>query len=313
MNFNQHEKVILSIYRNKSFTKAAAELEISQPAMSAAINKIENKIGIQIFKRRQTPIVPTEEGMIYIEYLQKFQKEYKECFSKIEDVIENRNRSLVIGAPVAYATMELPEVITNFNKKNQDCKITIRVATLPELIEMAEGGIIDCFISTSQKLDSNFAIEKVRTEKMYLCVPKDWDINDKFKKYQVDVNLNMESNIGNKINWKEFDGCQLISLEEKQPLQQDVNMFLTKENLRLNNRVVVDQVLLAVELATQGLGMTFTSDVAIRWCKNTDNLYLYPLPDYMKDRDIYIAYNTNNYVSKMCKEFISMLKNNINR
>ena len=66
MNLENHEKAILSVYRNQSFTKAAAELGISQPALSASISKIENTLGIRLFERKRTPIRPTDEGMVYI-------------------------------------------------------------------------------------------------------------------------------------------------------------------------------------------------------------------------------------------------------
>ena len=117
MIHGQQEKVILSVYRNKSFTKAASELGISQPALSAAVNKIEKKLGIRIFERKQTPICPTEEGMVLIEYLKKSQLEYQVCFHKINDIIKNKNAKLTIGTPAAYANTYLPDKIVKFKKK----------------------------------------------------------------------------------------------------------------------------------------------------------------------------------------------------
>lgn len=303
---NQQEKVILSVYRNKSFTKAASELGISQPALSAAVNKIEKKLGIRIFERKQTPIQPTEEGMVLIEYLKKTKLEYEACFHKINDIVKNKNRKLTIGAPAVYANTYLLDKIVKFNQEYSECKLSVHIATLPELMDMCDEGMIDCFISTSDELKSDFDIEKVLTEKIYLCVPRDWKINEKMKQYQVREGKTLE---GSAIDWKIFSDLEMISLKENQPLQQQINKFLEKENVSINSRIVVDQVMFGIELAAKGLGMMFCSEGAIMNCRDKEQLCLYPLPNYLAERNIYVAYNNNYYLSDMCRGFIDILKN----
>lgn len=303
---SQQERVILSVYRNKSFTKAASELGVSQPALSAAVNKIEKKLGIRIFERKQTPIRPTEEGMILIEYLKKTQLEYEVCFHKIDDIVKNKNQKLTIGAPAAYASTYLLDKIVKFNREYSECKLSVRIATLPELMDMSEEGMIDCFISTSDKLESDFVIQKVFTEKIYLCVPRDWKINETMKQYQIQEGISVD---GNEIDWKKFSGLELISLEENQPLQKEINKFLEKQKISINSRMIVDQAVLGIELAAQGIGMMFSSEVAIMNCRNRERLCLYPLPDDVAERNLYLAYNGNYYLSDMCRGFIDILKN----
>lgn len=306
MIHNQQERVILSVYRNKSFTKAASELGISQPALSAAVNKIEKKLGIRIFERKQTPIQPTEEGMVLIEYLKKAQLDYEACFHKIDDIVKNNNRKLTIGAPAVYANTYLLDKIVKFNKEYSECKLSVHIAALPELMDMCEEGMIDCFISTSDELKPDFVIEKVLTEKIYLCVPRDWEINEKMKEYQVKLG---EAANSSKIDWKEFFGLEMISLKDNQPLQKQINKFLKKEKVSTCNRIIVDQVMFGIKLAAKGIGMMFCSEGGIMNCSDKEQLCLYPLPEYLSERNIYAAYNGNYYLSDMCRGFIEILKN----
>ena len=303
---SQQERVILSVYRNKSFTKAASELGISQPALSAAINKIEKKMGIRIFERKQKPIQPTEEGMVLIDYLKKAHLEYESCFNKIADITQNKNRELAVGAPVMYTNTYLLDKIVKFNKKYPNCKMSVYNATLPELVDMCEEGMIDCFICTYDKVEPDLAIEKVSTERICLCVPKDWEINERMKQYQITVG---EEANGNEINWKEFSGLEMISLMDNQPLQKKINLFLQKEKVSTDRRMIVNQIIFGIELAAQGLGMIFCSEDTIKNCQNREKLCIYPLPDYMAERNIYVAYNKNYYLSEMCNAFINTLKN----
>ncbi len=51
---------VMEVYKEQSFSKAAQNLYISQPALSAAIKKIEKKIGAPLFDRSVSPIQLTE-------------------------------------------------------------------------------------------------------------------------------------------------------------------------------------------------------------------------------------------------------------
>ena len=61
------KKYVYEVYKERSFTKAAQNLYISQPSLSARIKKIEEIIGEPLFDRSTTPLQLTEVGKVYIE------------------------------------------------------------------------------------------------------------------------------------------------------------------------------------------------------------------------------------------------------
>ena len=60
-------KYVYEIYKEGSFSRAAKNLYISQPSLSATIKKLEQDIGITIFDRSTTPVQLTDAGKVYIE------------------------------------------------------------------------------------------------------------------------------------------------------------------------------------------------------------------------------------------------------
>lgn len=62
----QSMRYIYEIYREKSFSRAAKNLYISQPTLSAAVKKAEAEIGFPLFDRSTSPISLTEYGRQYI-------------------------------------------------------------------------------------------------------------------------------------------------------------------------------------------------------------------------------------------------------
>ena len=66
----QEMEYIYEVYREKNFTRAAENLYITQPALSMAIQKAEERIGIPIFDRSTRPISLTDAGEAYIDYIE---------------------------------------------------------------------------------------------------------------------------------------------------------------------------------------------------------------------------------------------------
>lgn len=63
-----HFKYAVEIEKTRSITQAAENLYMAQPNMSKAIKELENTLGITIFKRTSKGVIPTEQGMKFLEY-----------------------------------------------------------------------------------------------------------------------------------------------------------------------------------------------------------------------------------------------------
>lgn len=78
-------KYIYTVYRLKSFSLAAQELFISQPALSRAIKNAEAGLGAPIFNRKTIPVSLTEEGKIYIEAIEKMLQIERNAIENVRD------------------------------------------------------------------------------------------------------------------------------------------------------------------------------------------------------------------------------------
>lgn len=63
-----HFKYAVEIEKTRSITQAAENLYMAQPNLSKAIKELENTLGITIFKRTSKGVIPTEQGMTFLEY-----------------------------------------------------------------------------------------------------------------------------------------------------------------------------------------------------------------------------------------------------
>ena len=94
---------IYEIYKEGSFTKAAEKLYVSQPALSLAISKLEDKVGYPLFERRGKQTVPTEYGEKYIKAIREIKRIQEDLENEISEISELRCGRVRVGTTTCIA------------------------------------------------------------------------------------------------------------------------------------------------------------------------------------------------------------------
>ena len=133
------KKYVYEVYKERSFTKAAQNLYISQPSLSARIKKIEEIIGEPLFDRSTTPLQLTEVGKVYIEAAEEITQIEQRVENYINDLAGLKTGNLAVGASTLFAAYVVPSLITQFNQKFPDVHIQLIEGNTAELEEMLGG------------------------------------------------------------------------------------------------------------------------------------------------------------------------------
>ncbi|ACO03598.1 MAG TPA: LysR family transcriptional regulator [Persephonella sp.] len=128
-------KIFKTVADTGSFSKAAQLLFLSQPTVTLQIKKIENYLGVTLFKRDKKSISLTEEGKILYSYASKIIEDYLLMEENLSHIKENIRKNLVLGASTTVGEFFLPEIISNFLKKIPDIKIHLFIGNSKEIEE----------------------------------------------------------------------------------------------------------------------------------------------------------------------------------
>lgn len=69
-------KVFLAVARERSFTKAASELDVTQPAVSQNVSELEKAAGVKLFDRLRGEVVLTPQGEVFMDHVLRIMKEF---------------------------------------------------------------------------------------------------------------------------------------------------------------------------------------------------------------------------------------------
>ncbi|MED1607659.1 LysR family transcriptional regulator [Cytobacillus kochii] len=163
-----HLKYFKIAAKYESMTKAAAELNISQPALSKTISRLEDKLGAPLFFRNGKQIKLNNFGRVFLERVNRIIYEIDESVKTIKDM-----NSLESGA-ISF-TMTLPHIMPTFLgeflKRYPNAKINHNQASSVEMKELLENAKVDLCISTTPIMGANIEWLPLIEEKIYLSVP----------------------------------------------------------------------------------------------------------------------------------------------
>ena len=116
---------VYEVYKERSFSKAANNLYISQPSLSARIKAVEDELGSPIFDRSTSPIRLTEVGAVYIKAAEDIIKIEEQVENYINDLNTLKSGHLSIGASNVFAAYALPGIITDFKNKYPEINVKL--------------------------------------------------------------------------------------------------------------------------------------------------------------------------------------------
>ncbi|HVU83422.1 MAG TPA: LysR substrate-binding domain-containing protein [Puia sp.] len=148
MTFVQLE-YILAIDIHRHFARAADACFVTQPTLSMQVQKLEESLGVKIFDRSRSPVMPTEAGKEILEQARKIMLEK----SRISEIISRRKGllegELRIGVIPTLAPYLLPLFVQSFTRKYPGVKLVVFEKTTDVLLQLLRDATLDVGILVS--------------------------------------------------------------------------------------------------------------------------------------------------------------------
>ena len=179
-------KVFRSVALNLSFTKAAQELFISQPAISKHIQELESEFHTRLFDRMGNKISLTHAGQLLLDDCEPILKGYQKLDFDMNAIRKKYNGELRIGASTTIAQYVLPEILADFINRYPNTSVSmlsgnsreIETALLSDRIDI---GMVEGIISQPQLKYSTFMNDElvaIVNSKNQLCQKEEISLSE---------------------------------------------------------------------------------------------------------------------------------------
>lgn len=313
--YSQNVNYVLTIAEERSFSKAAKKLYISQPALSTAILKIEKEIGSKLFDRSTSPIQLSEAGKAYINTARKMVTLEKDLNNYLMDLAELKTGKLSVGGTHFFVSCFLPSILSIYSEKHPGIEIEIFERNSLELEQLLLDGTMDLIVDCYPFNMDLFSIVNIFHETVLLAVPKNFSINNQLRDFQLSYD-----DIEN--NRHLLKDCPVLDLNvfKDEPflfLKQGNHMHDLAVKLCKNSdfepkiKMIFDQLMTTYSMTVANLGVSFTTDIIVKYCNLASHPVFYKLDTPMAYRKSSITYKKNKYLSKAAQEFIKVVQESI--
>ena len=243
----QQLEYILAVNQFRHFAKAAEYCRVTQPTLSAMIQKLEEELDTRIFDRSQQPVCPTPVGILIIEQAQKILVQA----NRIKNIIEEEKHSLTgtfkLGILHTVAPYLLPRFFPQLMKKYPDLDIRVIEMKTNDIKKALQTGEIDAGIVASLAGMEELQQTPLFYEQFFVYVSRK------------DILFNSEV-----IRTSDLNGEQLWLLDEGHCFRDQLVRFCQMKSARASQLAYhLGSMETFMRMVESGKGVTFIPELAV--------------------------------------------------
>lgn len=286
-------KIFISVFKNKSFSKAAKELFLTQPTISEHIKTLEEELDCKLFDRFGKVIIPTTEAEILYENAQGVVEKVENLKEVLQKIKSTPSGNLYIAASSIPGTYILPKLMSSFKNIYPQISIQIDISDSKSVIESLLSGQILLGIVGTKLRKSKIDYFPFMDDELVIVSP----------------NLIKESFI----EPEEILKYPFITREEGSGTRKEMEKWLGEMGIdteKLNIVCTLSSTDAVKEAIKNGLGISILSIHSIKDELEYKKLKIVKIKNYKMNRIFYIATHTTRSLPYVYKLFYEFLKEN---
>ncbi|MBR2634875.1 MAG: LysR family transcriptional regulator [Clostridia bacterium] len=303
----RNKDVVLAVYREGSFSRAAEKLYVSQPSLSATVKRIENKLSVPIFDRTTTPVTLTPIGREYIRYCMMIEEQENSFSRYLSDQVNLLAGEIRIGGSSLFSSFMLPRMISEFSRLYPQISFQIFEDSTKNLMKGLLAGNLDIILDNAIIRDENILSTVYTEELLLLAVPSSFEINRELAPFSFsgeDIKKGSHLHSDKTVELGAFSRYPFILLHAENDTGKRAESLFKKHQLQPDIAFRLDQQVTAYNISSSGMGICFVSDTLIRHSENSPSLCFYRLSDPEICRNIYFYQKNKRYLSLAGQRFV---------
>lgn len=309
-----YKDYIYAIYQEKSFSKAAKKLFVSQPWLSSTIKKAEQELGTPLFDRSTNPISLTQAGRYYIEQVERIIAIEEEMQAHFQEMRDSSRTELHIGSSMFFCTYVLPSLMEDFRLQHPQVTLTFTEGGNKMLLDKLLNGQLDFLLEAERPSSNQLLSIPWASEEIVLAVPTGNPVNEKLEPYRYSFEEFLTRNQGNNrrppVPLDAFKKENFILLKEGNDIHQRSLQICKIAGFKPNVSLYVAQMMTAYYLVCEGQGITFLRSAIPTHVIATDKVVFYQFDDPLAVRSIYLSYSKHK-ATPIQQQLIDFMTQNI--
>lgn len=276
-------RYFLRVSERRSFTRAAEDLLVSQPALSRAIQKLEGELGQPVFERKTRSVSLTDAGTLLQARAQQVLSILEDTKAEITD--DGESGRIRVGAIPTIAPYFLPEILRQFSKLFPKATVIVQENTTDNLLRSCTQGEIDLAILALPIPVKYLEVKELFSEELFLVLPPNHPLGEK-----------------KTIRLSDVEPLPFVLLDEAHCLSDNIISFCRQRSFQPVTVEKTSQLTMVQELVSLCHGISMIPAMAKKVDQSTHRIYR-SISGRKPTRTVAVAWNPYRFQSRLLNEF----------
>lgn len=289
----RHLKYFMEVAEQKSFSKAARNLHISQSAISRMIKSLEDELGVTLFIRNAKTVEITTPGTIFLNYAKRCLFVFEHLKSDFENEFNMKHDTIEIGLPPITNANVFAKLLGEFKQEYPQISIKLYEHGSKMIESSVQEGVIDVGIICTipnKEFESFFLSE----DDMYVMMPKGYPLEEH-----------------EEVSMKLLADYPLVLYRDDFNLHDDI--LLNCKKIGFSPKVVFEtsQRELMIQTVAAGLGVAILPKRLCPRNRYKDKIAIRPMTEPKMTHHLYAIWKKGRYLSRAARQWIEFTKRHL--
>ena len=303
--FVKNPEYFLTIAKERSISKAAEQMYLSQPYLSQYLAKLEHTLGVALMDRSHTPLTLTSAGEVFYAYLERQSYLDRQLLSDLRD-IQDRNRPVLhIGVSPWRGAMLLPDILPRFREEFPVVDFSLYEGNSNQLEDELSHGRVDLVICFQPIMLDGVETVPLTQQRLVMVVPRSF--TDQLFGDQAEV---IREQFSNGADIGAFQSMPFVLIKRGNRTRSIVDQYFSRYYFKPKLILETENTVTTLAMAQAGVGITICPELFLRAIPaasaSSAGVDFFPLTDPSTFSRLIAGYRLDRPLSHFGERFIAI-------
>ncbi len=232
-------RAFIAVAEAQHFTRAADAISLSQSAISTLVRQLEANLGLKLFDRHTRRIQLTSAGAEILPLARKAVEDLDSVIGSSTQLKTLGRGRVSVAVAAVHAALAIPRVLGEYCAANPGVKVVIHDVAQSKVLEMVRSGEVDFGLGTTSGRRDDLSTRLLWREAYVAILPHGHPLAGK-----------------RELTWRDIKDEPIIGPRFDNPIREQIDFELSREDIVLNRKHVVDLPLTMLGMVEGGMGIS---------------------------------------------------------
>jgi DNA-binding transcriptional LysR family regulator len=163
-------RYLLEVARRGGFTRAGESLQVAQSALSVAVRRLEEELGLKLIDRTRRGAALTSEGRTFLQRAALVERQVHDLELEMGELRGLARGEVRVGIPAMLATYAFPPVVAAFRERHPGLRLSVRAGGAQSIQRGVAAGELDVGVVARQGIEESLVFRSLLRDEVVVCV-----------------------------------------------------------------------------------------------------------------------------------------------